>query len=277
MKKITFSILAVFFLAAPVFAVNFSSPKEKASIAAPETSLRLGERLEYNLEWIGIAVGKITLQVSGAMEKLDGRDCYHIIARAIPNSFFRRLYDIEYTVHTYIEAEGFRTLRFEKIRRIRNKTGRALAEFDYKNKEIRYTTEGTGDSIIMSPERGKMKREIPNASTIISGDIQDLFSSFYYFRLLRLEPGKNYTINIYYDRRVWPEIARIGQPSSKEIRKKGVFAVFRATMVSALNKYILGDPELIVYFTADSRRIPLEFKLGTGLGAIRGKLKSIPD
>lgn len=52
--------------------------------------------------------------------------------------------------------------------------------------------------------------------------------------------------------------------------------VFKAVMDSELSEFILGKSKMVVYFTADSRRIPIEFKFGTGIGSVQGKIKSIP-
>jgi hypothetical protein len=89
-----------------------------------------------------------------------------------------------------------------------------------------------------------------------------------------LKENSSYTINIYYDERNWEVKFKVGQPFLKEIRKKGTFPVFEIIMNTELNEFILGKSDLILFLTADRRRIPTEFKLGTGLGTIHGKIRS---
>ena len=67
-KRITLIILAAcccWLLVPQCHAQNFIGKKEKIVIAEPEKSLRIGERLEYSVEWLGVAVGKIVLHVEG--------------------------------------------------------------------------------------------------------------------------------------------------------------------------------------------------------------------
>jgi len=46
-------------------------------------------------------------------------------------------------------------------------------------------------------------------------------------------------------------------------------------MDSTLGEFIMGNRDMLVYFSADSRRIPIEFKFGTGIGFIRGVIQDI--
>ena len=69
---------------------------------------------------------------------------------------------------------------------------------------------------------------------------------------------------------------KVDKPFLREIRKKGSFPVVKISPDSLLNNYILGKRRLIVYLTTDSRRIPLEFKLETGLGPISARIQNPP-
>jgi hypothetical protein len=140
-------------------------------------------------------------------------------------------------VHTYIDKDTFCSRRFEKISRTKTKTKREA--FD-----------------------------LPEGA-------QDVLSSFYQFRLMDLAPDGQYTLKAYYARRSWTLNIKVGRPFLKEIRKKGTLLVFQAHIKSDLNKYILGQPDIYVYFTADNRRVPIEFKCRSKVGAMRGILRSI--
>jgi hypothetical protein len=63
----------------------------------------------------------------------------------------------------------------------------------------------------------------------------------------------------------------------KEVRKKGTFETAAVSITSGLNEYILGKHKFLVYLTVDPRRIPLEFKVGTAMGNIRGIIQKIPE
>jgi hypothetical protein len=268
-------LLVIPFFISILNAQNFASKGQSLTISEPEKSFRVGEKLQYRVEWLGIPVGNIILNVAG-IEKIDSNECYHIIARAMPNRFLTKLYDIEYTVHTYIDKNTLYTVRFEKTRRLRDKIAHIVIDFDRKKNEARIRREGSADSIHISSLREELGRGMPTTIEIL-GDTQDLFSSFFQFRLMQIKQDHSYPINIYYDERNWTINMKVERPFIKDMRKKGSFAVFKSLLESDLNSYILGKSKLYVYFTADSRRIPLEFHLGTGLGPVRGIIKNIPD
>jgi len=278
MKKNTVLILLIgSFLTLPIFvcAQNFGRKKERLAIVAPEKFLKIGEELQYSVEWLGVRVGKIILKVE-EIKNIDGHDCYHIIARAMPNKYLAKFYDVEYIVHTYIDKENFYTRRFEKIRRMEGKYNYVTIEFDREKKEVRFRTEGSAPLFDISGRRVQVGQSAPHTLKIINGT-QDLFSSVYYIRLLEIKDDQSYTITIYYDRKNWPLHMKVGRPFYRDIRRKGTFAVFEASMNSDLSTFILGKSGMTVYFSADSRRIPLEFKFGTGMGSVRGIIQYISD
>ncbi len=255
-------------------AQNFKNEPQKITILDPEKGLTIGETLEYSVEWLGIPVGKIVLKVEGA-STINHNECYHITAKAIPNRFFKRLYDLEYTVHTYIDTKLYYTRRFEKIRRINKQYNHIVIDFDQEKQKAVFFSQGVTAYFKISPERNKIENKMPITTAIPYGT-QDLLSSFYYFRFLDIREDNSYPVNIYYNRRNWPVDMKIDKPFLREIRKKGSFPVVKISPDSLLNNYILGKRRLIVYLTTDSRRIPLEFKLETALGPISARIKNLP-
>lgn len=278
MKKIIVIWTIIFFsLSAILYAQDFRGGIEKISISEPERGLVVGEVLQYSVEWLGIPVGKIVLKVEGIID-INNHKCYHITGRAIPNKFFRRFYDMEYKVDTYIDVKDLYPHRFEKIRRMNNIFTYVVIEFDQeKNKATyRYYTPQGPIEIIEFPS---MRKEmIANETTTIEVPygVQDLFSSFYYFRLLKIKEGASYPIDISYGLKNWKVDIKVEKPFWKDIYKKGTFAVIRGYPSSALNDFILGRRRIHVDFTADSRRIPLVFNLSTAIGSIQGIIQDIP-
>ncbi len=272
-NKVMVLIILVLCVGDPVYAQNFRGKSQNITISEPQKELTNGETLEYSVEWLGIPVGKIVLKVEG-ISVVNNYECYHITAKALPNRFFQHLYDLEYTVHTYIDKKLYFTRRFEKIRRLNKKYNHIVIDFDQEKHKATFFSEGVANLFNISPERVKIE-----ASTAITTEIpygtQDLLSSFYYFRFLKISQEKNYPLNIYYNQRNWPVDMEVDKPFLREIRKKGTFPVVRISPDSLLNNYILGKRRLIVYLSTDSRRIPIEFKLETALGPISARIKNI--
>lgn len=256
------------------WANNFSEKQNNLFISPPEKTLKIGEKLEYSLEILGIPIGKIELNTLG-IEKISGHDCYHITAVALPNSFFAKFYDIQYTVHTYMDKESLVTRRFEKIRRYQDKTTKIEIDFNPEQGNVSSKIKGKAKSIKLSAERTSLEAKVPKSFKIVQG-AQDIFSTLYYLRLKDIAENKDYSIDIYYDNASWKFTFNIGKVQLKSIRKRGSFKVFEVLMNSELNRYVLGTKGMSVILSADAKRIPLEFKFGTGLGTIKGKIKEIP-
>jgi hypothetical protein len=276
MRKKQF-LLAVLFLSLSyaAYAQNFKGETQKLSILEPGHGLRAGEALEYSVEWLGIPVGKAILKVNG-IAKINNHDCYQVTAQAIPNKFLKRFINLEYEVHTYIDTQYFYTRRFEKTRSLNNKTAFVAIDFDQEKNEATYKAGGSAKSIIISPVREQIKAKTQATNKIPKG-AQDLLSAFYYLRLAKINENGDYSLNIYYDQRNWQVNFKVEKPFLKDIYKKGSFSIFKVSPDSGLNDFILGRRKFTVYFTADSRRIPLEFRFDTGVGLIRGIIRDIPQ
>jgi len=275
MKKTFIMLLAVLLFAPFLYAQNFHGKEAIAlAIEKPAKKLNINESLNYSVEWLGIPVGKINLHVEGVI-KIDGRDCYLIAAKAWPNNFFKKFYDFEYNVNTLIDSHTFLTRRFEKTRRIGKDSMQEIIDFNRENNSVHYTRQKKAPSLILSFERIKLEQDIPSTYELAPNS-QDLFSALYYFRIADIKPDDKFKLNIYYSLRNWQVVADIGRPFIKSLRKKGSLAVFNVRLTSLLNTFVLGKQDMEVVFSADSRRIPVLFKFGSGIGTFRGVLEELP-
>lgn len=272
--KIIQIIIIIFCLNVPAFAQDFKGQKIKLAIQGPEKKYKVGETLKYSIEWLGIPVGLVILNING-IEKINNYDCYHITGKAMPNDFLKHIVDLEYEVNSYIDTKSHFTRRFEKIRRLKGKVTQVSINFDPEKGLADFQSEGSAGVYVVSTARKQLNKIMPTTNKIPKGT-QDLLSSLYYFRLLNLEEVSNYSVNIYYDRRNWDFTFTVGKPFLKEIRKKGTFAAFEISPNSQLNDFILGKRKFSILFTADSRRVPVGFSFATGVGSIQARIQEIP-
>lgn len=266
LKNIFFKVLTLilfwFNLVAAAHGQNFASStkiNKEITIQPPLKNLILKEHLDYSLEWLGIPVGTIALEIK-EVAIVDDRECYHITGRAFPNRFFSKIYDVDYTVDTYIDTKSFYTYRFKKRRRLNDKVSEIVIDFDREKSEAIYRDKVTKGSI----------------SRRLFGFTQDLFSSLYQFRLMDIEEGGSYKIKVLYGGNYWDLRINVNGTEVIEIPRKGCFDVFRTEIDAELSKIILGKRKLTVYFTADSHRIPLRFIMHSHFGPIKGKIREIP-
>lgn len=272
---ILFSLVIITNTALTVFSQNFKGTESTEIIQDPQDGFSLGETLLYSIEWLGIPIGTIVLKVENIVT-VNNRQCYHVIARTMPNRFFRKMYDLEYEVHSYIDRESLLTIRFEKVRRLKNELDYVGIDFDQKKGEVQYRSSNSSGFIDFYFLREKTKSNNPVTQNIPKGT-QDLLSSLYYLRVLEIKENSLYPLNIYYNQRNWPIKMKVEKPFSRDFYRKGSFAIVKVSPVTDLSDYILGKKQVTVYLTVDPRRIPIEFKLDTAMGAVRGILKELPQ
>lgn len=236
---------------------NFSA--KNGRIEPPSKDLKVGEYLRYSIEWLGVPIGWITLEVKEVVN-FRGHPCYHIIATAFPRKFFTRFFDADYTVQSWVDIEHFRPYRWQKHRRLRQEMTNTALDFDYKKKEAQYS-DGT-------PVR------LPALK--FEGVMQDLLSSLYYIRLMDVQPTETYRFTIAYESSLWPVETKISKVQSVDIYRKGSFDLFEAKINTDLSKVILGNRKMTLYFTSDAKRLPLFFYMHTPFGPVKGTIHDIP-
>ncbi len=261
-----------------IYAQNFKgAPQDDIAILPPAGVLKPGEILEYSVEWLGIPIGIIILKVEGR-ENINGHLCYHLSAKAIPNKFFRKFYDMEYNIHSYLDCKKLTTRRFEKIRRIKDALVYVEVQLYPEKKEAKYTYYSPSGPMKTVEFPSLKEKVISNLSETIAipGEMHDILSALYYFRLLRVDLNQNYTMQIAYERKNWIVSMKIEKLFRKDIYRKGNFSLMQVSPDSDLNNLVLGKRKIYVTFTTDSRRFPVEFKLYSNAGFIRGIIKNPP-
>jgi len=259
--KRIFIISFLFFLIIFDYKSDASNYKFKRTIINSEKKeLPAGEELLYRLELFGIPIGWINLKIK---EKtlFKGRSCYHIIGQAYSNRFFKKFYDVAYNVDTYIDAETFVSYRFQKQRRLNNQFTKVTVDFNWDKKQIKISDEVDN----------KQREQLIN----LNDKTQDLLSSLYYFRLMNIELNGSYDIRIFYGTETWITNIKVKSPQLIDIYRKGSLEAFETEINTELSQIILQTPRLTVYFTNDTKRIPILFYLRFPFGHLRGRIYNL--
>ncbi|MFH1875839.1 MAG: DUF3108 domain-containing protein [Candidatus Omnitrophota bacterium] len=231
--------------------------KTPDTLLPPKNEIVVGEKFEYIFECFGIPAVRMTLHVK-ELTTIDDINCYHIIAVASPRRLFSFFYNVRYEVETYIEQDTRRPLRFHK-RKIR---GRRVTEetinFNYKTNTANW--EYTGREAATIP---------------LSRDAQDLLSMVYYFRTLDIKTGYDYPLDIIYNGRAWPVTMRVGKIRPMRIRGRRL-NVFPVEPITDLTQYVAGGQKIVIYASADDRRIPVIFRIHSKMSPLLGVIRRIP-
>jgi hypothetical protein len=79
----------------------------------PGQVVPLGERLVYKVTWLGIPVGTAELAVKEKIE-LHGRDVFHVVGIIETNKVLSKIFPLHDEAHSWIDAETFESIQFEK-------------------------------------------------------------------------------------------------------------------------------------------------------------------
>jgi len=115
LRKLSILVIVIFISGCGItssYKIKEKKPEE-IKITAPKPKLRVGEKLTYKAEWMGMDVGFAVLSVDEIME-LNGREVYHISAKAETISFAAKLFPVEDEISTYLDTKELYPIRFDK-------------------------------------------------------------------------------------------------------------------------------------------------------------------
>ena len=221
----------------------------------------VGERLHYHGYWLGIPVGSGWIEVKELIE-LDGRQVYHLEAQGHSNELLSTFYPIHDVVHSYLDAQTLKPLRFEKYQREGHYRADEIVTFDYAAAKATYR------SLL-----NQSVKEIP-----LPNEVQDLISAVYWFRAQPMAQTTFLRMNLYSDEKVYETDIRLSRVLPLELLKRGTFSCLMAEPRASFKGLLVKRGRLWAYLTADAHRLPLLVKMTTPWGPMSAVLdeESIP-
>ncbi|MCM8791960.1 MAG: DUF3108 domain-containing protein [Candidatus Omnitrophica bacterium] len=253
MNKKTIILLILIMNIFNFFSDSHRSVFPNTIINPSKKELKIGESLIYRLELFGFPIGWINLNVR---EKINfkGNSVYHLIAQAYTNRFFKKIYDVEYNLDTYIDTQTFLPYRFRKQRKLKGKLTEIQIDFDWIERKAFIVSNGLINIVNLEEK------------------MQDLLSSIYYFRMMDIETKNDYNLKIFYGNQSWQINIKVDSIENMEIYRQGNFEVFKIKIETDLTQIILGTPRINVYFFNNTSRVPLVFFLRIPFGHLKGKI-----
>jgi hypothetical protein len=259
------SLLPVLFLLAGcASSFNFRSEKdsvrfdrameEGTSFIEPAGDLVAGEKLTYEVSWIGISVGQVIMENHG-LETVGGLQAYHLTFRTLSNDFLSNFFHIEDVVHTWISRSGGFPVRFEKHIQEGHYSKSLIVEFDHERLLATYT------------KNDKVK------TMAIPSDVQDIFSVLYWVRRQPLMVGRELAKDVNADGENWVMKVEVVEKGTFETAATGRVKAYALVPTAATEEKELEKGRGVVWMTADARRIPLAFQIDAKiLGSINAVL-----
>ena len=230
---------------------SYSFKRQQASsepIPAFESTkqLRVGERLTYEIRWMGIPVAIATLHVKETTQ-VQGKEAYHVVAGVKSNKFLSAIFRVDDEFHSYIQKDKFRTLKFVKRQAEGRYRSHEVVDYDYEAGIATYRSLLNGSEKTMS----------------IETDLQDDFSAIYYFRMQDIKIGERIVMNVNADEKDWKVEAKVLHKGVMKLKRLGQFKAFIIEPTASTNGKKLKKGRIWIWFSADSRRIPLLARVRT--------------
>ena len=256
----------VFFAACcvPAFAANNFASKRSAvelpALAAPARDPRVGEKLLYEVSWIGVPVGYGELWVK---EKtvIHGREAYHVVATALTNEVLSKIYPVHDEIHSWIDAETLQSLQFQKT----------VSEGFYRADERVLFDASLKKGFYESLKNGT-KKEFD-----IHVPVHDVISAFFWTRRQVFKPGDRLHTIVNNGEKDYDLHVDILSHEWKEIRGQGSADLLKLEPKTELKGVLERRGRVWIHLENTPARVPILITFRTPFGPIVGVLKGRSD
>ncbi|KAF0126565.1 MAG: D-glycero-D-manno-heptose 1 7-bisphosphate phosphatase [Elusimicrobia bacterium] len=218
-----------------------------------------GERLDFELKWGMVGVGESHLSALATVSA-DGEAAWHLASGAVSASWIDGFFKVRDRNDSWMAVSDHRSLGYSKDIREGSWRLREWVYFDYSTMTFR-------------GQRLK-KDDAPYAvGGTLPGRVNDILSALYAVRLMPLEPGAVYTMDVN-TRKNWKlDIAVLKREKIKTaLGKKKCLVVEPRVGEEGIFAAKKGK-RLLVWLTDDEFRVPVLLKAEVFIGAVTAELK----
>ncbi len=214
-------------------------------LPAPTGAIQAGEFLKFSVRYGIISAGDATLEIP-EVRTWKGRPVYTLLARAESNKFFSAFYRVENRIESFWDTSGFFSRRFYENRREGGYREQNEILFDYERREAVYRD---GQAIA------------------IPLHCQDALSSFYFARTQALPIGGSVIFDYHASHRSQPiEVRVLGR--QRVDTPAGTFDCVVIEPILRAAGIFKNQGRLVIWLTADDRRMPVMMKSKVTIGSI---------
>ncbi|GKS58980.1 hypothetical protein YTPLAS18_25070 [Nitrospira sp.] len=238
---------------AVLHAVSSSGANSGRPAVSPLRPFAAGERLTYELSWMGITAGTAVMGVEAA-EPVDHHPLLKLLTTANSSPFVTRFYPVHNRVESWIDADTLVPQRMSFQRR----EGKRKNDFQYvfRQAEGKVTAVKDGQA----------------AEIDIATGTQDTISCLYFARSnVLLIPGTSTFLNVHHDKKNYTLEVRVEGIEQLEGRWGRQEAV-RLLVVMPFQGIFLNEGNVRVWLSNDARRVPLLMKAKVIIGSVVAKL-----
>nr|MBI3614427.1 DUF3108 domain-containing protein [Nitrospirota bacterium] len=250
--------LAVLATAVVLCCATISSPSVRAEPASPpslstDRPFLPGERLTYALTWLNIRAGTAVLEVAGAAP-VQGRATLRLLTTAVSSPLVTKFYPVDNRVESLVDAEKMLPHRMWFRRREGKRNNDFDVAFDQATGTITSIKDGVMDQLPLPPQT------------------YDSIACLYYVRTLPvLVPGASVTFNVHHDKKTYKLEIRV--EAVETIKGSwGEVETVRVLAVMPFQGIFLNEGNIRIWFTNDSRRVPVRMRAKVKIGSVVASL-----
>lgn len=258
-----FSVISAYAQGSAAAAYVDDSVKPAKDVVTPFVT---GETLTYEGKVSKIIKGIAVADLTFTLEKSPVTSDYLVQAEARSKGTLLKLFRYSFLqkLSTTIHPEEFRVVKTVKHDVQKDRVRDSEARFDYGERRVTYTE--TNPNEPMQPPR--------TIASELDGATHDLISGLYSLRLLPLAVGKTFNISVSDSGLVYDIPVKV---TARE-RQKSIFGnvwCFRVEPeIFGPNRLIEREGSMIIWMTADHRRIPVRSQVNSPIGRVEIKLKT---
>jgi len=228
---------------------------------------REGERLVYDVTWLGLKAGEATLEAQGVVN-VDGHQAYHLVTMARTTPVISKIFRVDDRTESLLQTNPMRTLQFDKN----------LREGRYRHNSQTVFDQDRGIAVFRYLDFSKVPKEITRQDEaerygkyvtqefpLTPGALDEL-SVLYYVRTLPLLAGTTVTAKVFASKKNWElEVKVLGRETLQT-----VLGPRETLKVEPLLKYegiFQQKGRMIVWLTDDTARIPVQMKSEIVIGS----------
>jgi hypothetical protein len=223
-----------------------------AAGADPAVPFGLGERLVFSVKYGPITAGTGVLAVEDTVTYRN-RLCYHLVSQAFSSDAFSVFFKVVDQVESYLDAEKFHSLRFEKHLSEGDFTAEQRVDFDQDAHTATYNDDA------------EEVYEIPP-------DARDALAALYYVRTLPLVVGRSVYVESHADRKNYPLEVKVLRRETVTV-PAGTFDCLVTEPILRATGIFKHKGTLTVYLTNDSHKMPVLMKSKVAIGSISAALQ----
>lgn len=236
---------------------------------APDMSrvYRGGERLVFDVTWLGIKAGEATLEARGVVS-LNGRQAYRLVTTARSAPLLSKIYRVDDRTESYTAPEPMRALRLDKNLREGRYRHSSQTAFDHERgvATFRYLDFSRVPRAVTRVEEAERYGLYVSQEFRLDPGALDELSVLYYVRTLPLTAGVAVHARVFASKKNWElEVKVLGREMLETALGRRETLVVEPLL--SFEGIFQRRGRMMVWITDDEERVPVQMKSEVVIGS----------